>query len=340
MWWTFRDTRWAEMWLSLRAANYLVLVPYALLLLVIHLARTLRWGNLLSGMAPASFRAVNEASSIGFMMLIILPFRLGEFARPFLIAQRTQIRRSAAMATVVFERVVDGIVIAVLLRVLMFFIEGESSDIDYIRIGANVMFLVFFSGLVLLLAARWQHDRVIALLRATAGRVAPGITEKVVNIVDGFVGALKQLPNAKNVALFSFWTAVYWLANGYGMSLVANAFDCSGTTAAGCEPIHLSVFQGFVLLSVLIIGMMIPAAPGSAGTFQAFILLAMRVFLPDTVVNSSGIAFANVIWIVQLAQQILFGITFMVLSHGSFREITERLQEEEKQTASAETTAV
>ena len=115
-WWTFKDTRWDEMWSSVKTANYLWLLPYLLILLLIHVARTLRWGAMLSGIERVPFQQLNEASGIGFMMLIVLPFRMGEFARPFLIAERSKIRRSAAMTSVVFERIVDGIIIAVMLR--------------------------------------------------------------------------------------------------------------------------------------------------------------------------------------------------------------------------------
>jgi hypothetical protein len=325
LWWTFRDTDFEAMMVSLRSANWLMLLPYLGLLCVIHVARTLRWGNLLSGMEVVPFKKLNEASAIGFMMLIILPFRLGEFARPLLIAQRSHIRRSAAMTSVVLERIVDGVIIAILLRALMFFIPGESEGISRIRVGANLMFLVFGSGLVFLLLARWQHDRVVGILRATLGKIAPGPTEKFVFITDGFVSALKQLPDGRNKALFAFWTAVYWVCNGVGMSLLANAFDCSGGTAANCSPLHITTFQGYVVLCVLIVGMMIPAAPGSAGTFQAFILLALGVFVPGVVVNSSGVAYANVLWVVQIVQQIAFGLIFLVASHSSFSDIAGKL---------------
>lgn len=335
LWWTFRGTRWDEMLASLRYADWSKLAWYLLILTVIHLARTLRWGNLLSGIEQVRFKALNEASAIGFMMLIILPFRLGEFARPFLIAQRSTIRRSAAMTSVVFERIVDGVAIAILLRVLLFFIPGDTTEVAQIRIAGNLMFLVFFSGLVFLLLARWQHDRVVGLMRATVGRLAPGLPEKVVHVVDGFVGALKQLPDAKNMALFFAWTAVYWVANGYGMSLLANAFDCSGAVGTACEPMHLTPFQGYVVLCVLIVGMMIPAAPGSAGTFQFAILLALGVFLPATTVKASGVAYANVLWIVQMLQQIAFGLFFMVRSHLSFRDLAGKLSDEGQQASGA-----
>jgi glycosyltransferase 2 family protein len=335
LWWTFRGANVDEMLASLRSADWFWLGPYFLFLTAIHIARTLRWGNLMSGLEHVSFKKLNEASAIGFMMLIILPFRLGEFARPLLIAQRSSIRRSSAMTSVVLERIVDGVAIAVLLRVLMFFIPGESDGISRIRIGANLMFLVFFSGLLFLVLARWQHDRVVGLMRATAGRVAPGLTERAIGIVDGFVGALKQLPDGKNLAQFFMWTVVYWALNGWGMSMMANAFDCGGGAALNCTPLHITVFQGFVVLCVLIVGMMIPAAPGSAGTFQAFILLALSVFVAPEIVNSGGVAFANVLWVVQMVQQVIFGLVFMVLSHSSFAEIAGKLSTSEDQAPSA-----
>jgi hypothetical protein len=287
----------------------------------------------LSGIEKIPFQRLNEASGIGFMMLIILPFRMGEFARPFLIAERSQIRRSAAMTSVVFERIVDGIIIAVLLRSLLFFVPNPNGEINRILWGANLMFAVFFGGLMFLLFARWQHDRAVRLIAATAGRISPALGEKVAHVVDGFVGAMKQLPDAKNLTAFFAWTGAYWLLNGVGISVLARAFDCHGGTVAQCVPMDLTVFQGFVVLGVLIVGLMIPAAPGSAGTFQAFIVLGLTVFVPRDVVNASGVAYANVLWVVQILQQILFGVVLMTLSTRSFRGIAGKLSDEQASNA-------
>lgn len=322
---TFKDTRWPAMWGSLKSANYAWVVAYLGILAIVHVARTLRWGNLLSGLERVPFARLNEASAIGFMMLIILPFRLGEFARPYLIAERSNVRRSAAMTTVVLERIVDGIIIATLLRVLLFFVPSTSPNIDRIALGSNVMFLVFGGGLLFLIVARWQHARVMALIRAVLGRVSPKFAERAVYVVDGFVSALRQLPDAKNFAQFSFWTAVYWSANGYGISFLTRAFDCSNAAGSVCEPLTLTVFQGFVVLSVMIVGLMIPAGPGGAGTFQTFVLLGLSVFVTKDVENSSGVAYANVLWVVQMLQQIIVGAVFLLLSRGSFSDLAGKL---------------
>lgn len=331
LWWTFRGTHWDELWASLRFANWSMLLWYLVLLTAVHVTRTLRWGNLLSGLERVPFRPLNEASAIGFMMLIILPFRLGEFARPYLIAQRSGIRKSPAMTSVVFERIVDGVVVAVALRVLLFWVPDDSPDVGKVQLAGTLMFAVFFLGLVFLLVARWKHALVLGVLGRTLRLVSARLAEKVVHVVDGFVGALRQLPDAKNMTLFFGWTALYWVLNGFGMWVLANAFDCSGAGAVACEPLGLTLFQCYVALGVLIVGMMIPAAPGSAGTFQFAVLLALGVFLPARVVKSSGVAYANVLWAVQMVQQIAFGLFFMMRSQLSFRDIAGRLSTEEQE---------
>lgn len=219
--WAFRNADWAGQWRSLKTAHYGWLVPYVAILLAIHLFRTLRWGALLSGMEKVPFRPLNQASGIGFMMLLILPFRLGEFARPFLIAQRSNLRRSAAMATVVVERITDGLVIAVMLRTLLFFVDSRSPGVDQVLLGSNVLFLVFGGGALFLVFATWQQARAVALVRMTAGKLAPALAEKVAHIVGTFVGAMRQLPPAPQLVLFFVYTLGYWAMNSGKRAIAA-----------------------------------------------------------------------------------------------------------------------
>jgi len=330
-WWAFRDTEWAKQWSSLTTANYLWLLPYFAILCGVHLARTLRWGSLLSGMARVPFGPLNEASAIGFMMLIILPFRLGEFARPFLIAQRSTIRRSEAMTTVVLERIVDGLVIAAMLRILLFFIPATSRDIQFVKMGANIMFAIFGGGLAFLLFAAWQRARAVELIRKTVGVVSPQAAEAVGDVVDRFVGAVRRFPRGPQAVIFFATTLVYWGLNGLGMAVLSRAFNC-GEASASCVPLSLSLFQGYVVLAVLVVGLMIPAAPGSMGTFQAAVKVGLGLFVPDLVVNSSGLAYANVLWLLQTGQQVLFGLIFLSLGHLSFKELAGKLSNSDSST--------
>jgi uncharacterized protein (TIRG00374 family) len=314
MWWTFHGTDIAAMWESLRTANYLWLIPYFGILLFIHLCRTLRWGYWLTGIEKVPFKPLNEASAIGFMLLIILPFRLGELARPYLISGRSNIRRSAAMTSVVLERIVDGITIAVLLRALLFFVPTQTNQVEYVKWGANLMFAIFGGGLVFLLFALWHRERAVRLVHLTAGRIAPGVAHKIADVVDSFVGAVRQLPKPAALLGFFVFTAGYWGANGLGMWVLAKAFAL---------PFGLTLFQAYVVLSVLVVWLMIPAAPGMMGTFQFGIKVGLALFLPKAVVDSKGLAYANVMWLSQTVQQVGLGFLLMLAGHVSFKDVSK-----------------
>jgi uncharacterized protein (TIRG00374 family) len=319
-WWAFRDTNWHEQWQSLRSANYWLLVPYFAILLTIHVCRTLRWGYLLSGMEKVKFRQLNQASGIGFMMLLLLPFRLGEFARPFLIHQRSTIRRSAAMTSVVLERIVDGISIAVLLRLLLFFVPDDTEAVRYARWGANAMFAVFAGGLLFLLFAFWHQQRAVRLVRLALDRVSTKLADQAAHVVDTFVGALRHIPRGWQMVGFLFFTAAFWSLNGFGMYILAGAFDCRGA-AGECVPLQLTLFQTYVVLSLIVVSLMIPGAPGMIGTFQAGAKVGLSLFLPAAVLNGTGAAYANVMWFCQAAQQIGLGMILMTLGNVSFRDV-------------------
>lgn len=314
-WWAFRDTHWEEQWASLRAANYAWVLPYIAILLLIHLARTARWRALLASQEQLRFRPVNDASAIGFMMLLVLPFRLGEFARPFLIAQRSSIRRSAAMTSVVLERIADGVFVALLLRGLLFVVPGQATAARVARYGANAMFLIFFGGFLFLLFAAWHHDRAVGFVRGTLGRLSPRLADRVADMVDNFVGALKQRHRPVELVAFLLWTLVYWGLNGFGMWVLMHAF-----------PFQLNLKQSYVGMCLVVVGVMIPAAPGMVGTFQAAVKLGLSLFLPAAVVNGPGLAYANVLWFCQTAQQIGLGLLFLSIDQLSFRDLAGRLE--------------
>ena len=320
LWWALKDAKLAETWLAVASANWVVtLFLYFWILAAIHILRTLRWGNLLSGMEKIPFKQINEASAIGFMMLVVLPFRLGEFARPFLIAQRSHIRRSAAMTTVVLERITDVLFIALLLQGLMYFLPQSAPNYGVIRSAANVMFLISMGGFLFLLLARWKHHFVAALIHRVFGFLGPARADNIVGVVDGFVGALKQLPDRKNMAFFIIWTTLYWGISGVGMMVFAHAFDT----------LQINLYQSYFMLCVVVIGMLIPAGPAGAGTTQAALLIGMSVFLTDDVINSAGVAYAIALWVVQVAQQIVVGLFYLVRSHSSFSDIAGKLSKQQ-----------
>ena len=73
--------------------------------------------------------------------------------------------------------------------------------------------------------------------------------------------------------------------------------------------------QACALLGVLVVGIMIPAGPGMVGTFQGAVVLALGLFAPRAVVSTHGVAYANVLWVVQMVVQTALGVFFLFSRH-------------------------
>src|SRR5688500_20374017 len=77
--------------------------------------RTIRWRYLLAPIRPTRFRTVFRAGVIGFAALAILPARVGDLLRPYLVARQDGLPSSATIATIVMERVLEHVTVLALL---------------------------------------------------------------------------------------------------------------------------------------------------------------------------------------------------------------------------------
>jgi len=316
LWLTLRGKDLSAIWGATRSADYFWLLPYVGILTLIHLARTYRWGILLEPVAKLPFAKLNAASAVGFMALMILPFRLGEFARPYLIAERPRLRVSAALSSVVVERVADGLFTAGLLVVTLLAVPEGTPGLHFLRAGGLAVFVVFAALLVFLVLANRNRALAVRITHRLLDPISPRLAERISGMMDAFIHGLRLVPSRGKIALFFVLTAVYWGLNAWGMQILARGFD-----------IHLSALQAFTVLGVLVVGVMIPAGPGMVGTFQAATILGLALFLQKEVVDTRGAAYANVLWAVQLAQQTALGLFFLFSRHIRIANIVEAPEE-------------
>jgi glycosyltransferase 2 family protein len=325
LWLTLRGKDLGAIWAAAAGANYVWLVPYVGILALIHLARTLRWGILLEPVAKVPFSRLNAVSAVGFMALVILPFRIGEFARPYLIAERPRIRVSATLSSVVVERVADGVFMAALLILSLLAVPEGTPGLHFLRMGGLAVFGVFGALLAFLVVAYRNRSLAVRITHRVLDPISPRVAARASGMMDAFIHGLRLVPSRSKVALFFLLTAVYWCLNGWGMGVLAHAFD-----------IHLTLVQSFTVLGVLVVGVMIPSGPGMVGTFQAATVLGLSLFIPAQVLDTRGTAYANVLWAVQLAFTTALGLFFLFSRHIRIAQIFSAPEEVEEELAAEE----
>jgi uncharacterized protein (TIRG00374 family) len=304
LWLTLRGKDLSAIWQAALGVDARYLAGYLAVLVLIHLVRALRWGILLEPAARVPFARLNAVCAVGYMALVILPFRLGEFARPLLVADRPRLRVSAALSSVVVERVVDGLFTALLLVVSLLAVPEGTRGLTLARAAGWVVFLAFAALLGFLLLARRNRARAVGLAHRFLDPFSPGLADRAAGMADAFLRALRFVPGQGRLGLFLGLTALYWGANAMGMRLLARGFD-----------LDLTPLQAITVLGILIVGVMIPAGPGMVGTFQAAVVLGLALFLPPATLDVRGQAYANVLWAAQLTLATGLGIAFLFSSH-------------------------
>ena len=82
---------------------------YFAIFTVMHLLRCARWSLLLTPVQRVPLGTVIRVSLVGYLAIALLPFRMGEAARPLLIRRDAKVSAWAATGTVGAERLIDGL---------------------------------------------------------------------------------------------------------------------------------------------------------------------------------------------------------------------------------------
>lgn len=240
-------------------------------------ARTARWATLLRPLGGVPLRRLVPISLVGYMAQFTLP-ALGEVVRPYLVRDRAGLRGTAALATVVVERVFDGLFVAIAAFFALVPLRGrpDAPWVDAVCFGT----LAFFScGLATIVTLRWKRAWAFRACDRLLSPVSPRLAGAVRAKMESFVEGLAALPD-RGVALRAVgWTLIYWAMNGWAVQALAWGFG-----------IILDLQATWATIGVVVLAFFVPA-PAQIGTFHYFLALGLGLFLPAGQMRGAGAAF-------------------------------------------------
>ena len=299
VWLAFRSTRWEEIQGAFGQVQVSAVVGYLALLSAIHLLRMVRWRVLLLPLAPVSLRDAFVVSNVGLLALMLLPLRLGEFVRPLLISERTKVKFSEALATIVIERIGDSLSMASLLAFMLLSLPSSGSHTARLHLCSWVLMGVLSAGLLFLWLVHRFQEPAIGWLRHALGFFPEVLRERLVEAVRSFIRGLQALPSIGALGLFALLTLAYWGLNGLGYFFLFRGF-------AGLA--GLGVWEAYTVLAVVCVGLIIPGGPGMIGNFHYFVKLGLSFFIGGDLLGSSGMAFAILLHGLGLLVHLAFGV--------------------------------
>lgn len=251
---------------ELKSVNYVWLLPSAICTLLGYVLRTVRWRMILSGAARAPLSTLFPVLIMGFATNNLLPGRLGEFWRAYLLGRKRGVRKTFALASVVVERVFDGLTLILLLTIVSSAIAlpGWGRQIELL---AAAIFAVATLAVVVLLA---KPSVVLVPLRALVARFHSGLAQWVEERFEAFVDGLGPLRHGRVLAVAAALSLGVWLLEA--SSYVALTRGLSLGLPGSQELPGL----GLALVTINL-GIMVPSGPGYVGTQEFFGTAALGV---------------------------------------------------------------
>lgn len=256
---------------AVRKANYGILAAAFALSFVWMLLRAKVWQTLLRD--RASYRDVLLTVGEGYLLNAILPFRLGELGRAFLIARKStpstdsgqRLQFAEVLPTIVIERAVDlGITAALLLASLPYVVGAEGSERIGIIVGGAVTF-----GLAMMYVLARYNQWALGLFHKLSARW-PSLQRFGGGLLESFFAGLGALTDGWLFARFLFWMLLNW-----GIALAAYYLMMQAYFP------DAQFIWTFFLLGAVALGGAIPAAPGSVGTSDGAIIWALTLLTGD-----------------------------------------------------------
>lgn len=260
IWVAFRGQDLSAMADALRSAEYWYLAPALALYFAGVWVRAARWSELLSPLGRYRIRGLFPIVVIGYMANDVLPARMGEVVRVYVLAQRERLSKASALGTVVVERLLDAITMLFLLAVAALAVPLTGA-IERVALVAAVVLL---AGLAPLLTLAIAPDFALRVAAPLVRRLPGGAPARLSDAGAGFVAGLRVLRHGRVIA----WSL--------GLSLAAWLLE-AGMYWVLAQGFHLPVSPSQVVLTLAVANLatLVPSAPGYVGSFEVAALLVL-----------------------------------------------------------------
>jgi hypothetical protein len=277
--WALSNEDPVQLWGAITRAEYWTLVPALGLYFIGVWVRALRWRILLKPIAPAvDIAKTFEVVVIGYMANDVLPARIGELVRAYVLSKREGVRKTATLATILVERIFDGLIMIGFAAAVILFVNLFQPEI--FAVGANnklgrllsdqallvgMLAIGFLLGLLAFVTVASSKTLTERLINLVLDRLPTRLRERAERLAGSFVHGLGSLRSMTSMGAV------------FGLSIVAWLFEASMYYVLGNWGFRLTTpdgaplpFYAYVLATSLAnLSTLIPQAPGFWGVFDA-----------------------------------------------------------------------
>ena len=275
--------------------------------------RSARWGLLLPQQSvPTStlFRTL----VVGFTANNVLPVRMGEVARAYLLARWCGVPYGSTLASLVVERILDGLSLALLLLVSLTVLPSRAPG--YLLAAGALAGAGFCAGGLLVAVAAWRSSAILRVTRWVARPLPRGLAGLVERLATSFAGELAFVRGRHRLGMILGLSVLAWCLE-LGLFYVLML----GFALPASLPL------AFLVGSAANFATLVPSSPGYVGTFDGALIKVLTDSAGVAIDPALAGAYALVVHATLFLPVIILGTLVLWRSHMSFRQITHAADE-------------
>lgn len=288
--------------------NYIFLIPAFGITILILFLRSVRLALLLSPLERIEQKRMLPITCTGNMFTILIPMRLGEIVRSYLISSKSSIPMASSLSIIFMERVFD---LSALLLIMLYVILSFELPVYIVGAGYG-LFVSFLVFLLIILFLYHRREFSMRLLRPFIRGLSVNMQDKVLGLISTFIDGFFIIGSFRRtlfifVISFLIWTVA--VIGFYPMLYLLN--------------LKLPLISAFVIMVFVAAGVSIPTAPGFLGNYQFSCILALSFF---NIPKDTALAFSIVTYLIGIVSPILLGLLFLPFMDFSFSRMKRVFQ--------------
>lgn len=266
----FREIDFNKLLAAMREMDYRYLFPAVLFTFISYYFRAVRWRYLLMPMKRVGMKRLFSATIIGYMANNLLPARLGEFVRAYVLGVKEELDTSSVFATLVLDRLFDGFTVILILVITFFTVHLPLSmaKVQHGLVVGGYVTLAFYVAVILfIIILKKQTVRTLNLTARILKPFPSKLSEKTIPVLGSFIEGLRLSTRPSDLFLLLSSSLVIWAFAVYALDMVLRSFG-----------IFLPVTASMFIMVFLVFAVMIPASPGYVGTYHAACVYGLVAF--------------------------------------------------------------
>ena len=301
-----------ELLTALKQANYYMFIPSLVILVISLVIRTWRWHWLLYQTKTARFYSLFSSLMIGTAANMVLPARAGEFIRAYFLGRQEEISKTTAFATIVVERIFDGLTILLFLLLVVILTGAKNDNIKRMGYLGTAFYLGAVVGIFLLY---FRRDFLVRLIKAL---LPQPLAAKIVGLLDAFLEGMQVVRNGRQLLMVVLLSLATWVGFALSFWPILWAFDFGAP---------VPYYTPFLVIACAALGLTIPGPPAGIGIFHVVTVEAVRIAFilsgAKLAANFDEVAtaFSLVLHFSQVGPEVLVGLYCFLRENVSLREV-------------------